>query len=90
MVDVDLITSLVSSVGFPILSCGALGFYIYWNEKKNTESEEKRENRLYEEIRYNREVNKELLETNRILAKDINYKIDEVIDIVKNTNSKGE
>lgn len=83
---VEMVEGLITTIGFPIVACLGLGLYIYWNEKKSTEREDKREEKLYEEIRYNREVNKELLETNKLLAKDIKSELTDIKILVK----KGE
>lgn len=72
--DANTITSLISSLGFPIVCVMALGYFSFYmvkeTNKTNVESMEKlqerytvRENKLYEEIKENREVNAKAIET---------------------------
>lgn len=62
--DVNTIQTLIASLGFPIVVCMALGFFIYkaWGniEKSNME----RENKLYELIGKCQVQNEELSKTN--------------------------
>lgn len=81
--DIGIVESLIASVGFPTAVCITLGIYIWWNEKRTTEREDKREEKLFEEIKYNRSVNAELLETNKLLAKDIKNELTDIKAIVK-------
>lgn len=86
------INSLIESLGFPIACVLALGWYI---NKKDQDAKEERtrereddkqdKERLFQEITYNRDVNKTLLktnqevsETNRILVKDFTDKVDSI------------
>lgn len=73
---------LISTVGFPIALVIALGFFVYkiYNDqqKKNKEDMEQfhaeakeREEKLYEEIRANREVNAEAIATIGMYAESI-------------------
>lgn len=66
--DATMIVDVISSVGFPVAACGAMAWFIYQVFIKTTaqsqENMEKlqatckeREDRLYEEIKENREVN---------------------------------
>ena len=72
--DINTISTLVSTVGFPIacvVFLGAFIFHIYKNtteeNKKNMEAVQarckEREEKLYEEIKQNREVNAKAIET---------------------------
>lgn len=36
--DVATITQLINGCGFPIFACCAMGYYIVWSRKNNTES----------------------------------------------------
>ena len=82
--DLSAITSLISGVGFPIAACIGMGFFIYYMIKKNTEmnaaSMEKlqarcieREDKLYEEIKENREVNAQAIATIGLYAERLNH-----------------
>lgn len=62
---------IISSVGFPIGACLALGAYITQKDKSTAEDNRQDKEMLMEEIKYNREVNASLLETNKLLAKDL-------------------
>ena len=64
------ITELISSFGFPIACVIALGWFAFYMVKKITEDMEQmrarcdaREEKLYEEIKENREVNARAIET---------------------------
>ena len=76
--EISAITELIATVGFPIVSCGALAVYVRIRDKQNTEDRKIERDLLLGEITFNREVNKELLATNKILAGDVKA---ELIDI---------
>lgn len=72
--DVAAITSLISTVGFPIAAAIAMAWFIYQVFKKTTEQQEKnmekvqarckeREDILYKEIDKNRKINEKAIET---------------------------
>ncbi len=72
--DVNTVTTLVTSLGFPIVCCLGMGWFILkFYKDYTTDSKEnmtkvqerclKREERLYEEIAANREVNSKAIET---------------------------
>lgn len=72
--DAGTITSLISSLGFPIVCVIALGYFSFYMVKEtnriSVENMEKlqekcaaRENKLYEEIKENRKVNAKAIET---------------------------
>lgn len=73
------ISNLITQLGFPIVACVGLGVFVKQQINANREDNQKREDKLYEEIKYNREVNKTVLETNKTLANDINNKLDKLI-----------
>ena len=62
--EVDTVTALISTLGFPIVMCLLLGFFIYKSyndiEAKNNE----REAKLYELIAMSQNQSRELMETN--------------------------
>lgn len=65
------IIEVISSVGFPIGACLALGIYITKKDEATRQDHAKDKEMLMEEIRYNRSVNSTLLETNKMLANDL-------------------
>lgn len=76
------IANLIATLGFPIVCCIGLGLYINQRDKAFREDNEKDKDRLYSEISYNREVNKELLEVNRMLAKDVKGDLEEIKTLI--------
>lgn len=72
--DITLLESLISNHGFPIACCIGLGWFLYKVFQKTTDESAKnmekvqarcaeREERLYDEIAKNREVNSKAIET---------------------------
>lgn len=49
--DVSTITSIVQSIGFPIVCCGAMGWYVKYITDKHRESEEKLNEQHKEEMK---------------------------------------
>lgn len=74
------ISTLITQLGFPIVCCIGMYLYIDRKDKANREDTIKREERMFEEIKYTREVNVKVLETNKTLANDINNKLDKLIN----------
>lgn len=62
--DVNTIQTLIASVGFPIVVCLALGWFIYKAFEKFTDASAKREEKLYTIIAEAQATNEKLLETN--------------------------
>ena len=72
--DAELIMQLITTLGFPIVCCLGMGYFIF-HIYKNTTQENKenmervqarcaaREEKLFEEIKENREVNAKAIET---------------------------
>lgn len=84
--DFSMLNELIGSVGFPIASVGVLAWYIkYTNDQTHNERKEERD-ALLNEVKYNREVNTELLATNRILAADIKIELTDIKNELKNLN----
>ena len=92
--DAGTITSLISSLGFPIVCVIALGYFSFYMVKEtnrtNAESMEKlqercaaRENKLYEEIKENRKVNAKAIETIAHYAEKLDI-IQNDVDEIKN------
>lgn len=83
---VETVQTLINSFGFPIVCCIGLGAYIWFTQKQNRDREKERDEKMYEEIRYNREVNAKLLATNQLLANDIKSELKEIKFVVKGDN----
>ena len=68
----------IATFGFPSVCCIGLAIYIKKrDDQQNADRKAERET-LLDEIKYNREVNTELLATNRILAGDIKEELTEI------------
>lgn len=74
MMDISMIVEIITTVGFPIVCVGAMAWFIYkiycnMNQQNETNMEKvqqrckEREDKLYEEIKENREVNAKAIET---------------------------
>lgn len=74
---------IVSSVGFPIACCLMLGIYINSKDKATREDNTRDKELLMEEIKYNREVNSKLLETNKLLTASIKDDLTEIKQEIK-------
>jgi septal ring factor EnvC (AmiA/AmiB activator) len=57
--DITLLLEMIATVGFPIVACIALGWFIY----KIYKASEKREELLRKEIKENQETNRKAIET---------------------------
>ena len=62
--DVNTVQTLITSVGFPIVVCLALGWFIYKVFERYTTQSEKREEKLYEIIAEAQVTNEKMLQTN--------------------------
>lgn len=58
MENLSVLTQLIASVGFPIVACGALGFFIYKLFEQSKVREEKLINTLWDTTSINRELTK--------------------------------
>ena len=75
--DVNTIQTLVTTLGFPICVCVALGWFIYKAFEKFTAQSEKREEKLYTVIAQAQETNERLSKTNAEFVTVLNtYKSD--------------
>ena len=75
--DVNTIQTLVTTLGFPICVCVALGWFIYKAFEKFTAQSEKREEKLYTVIAQAQETNERLSKTNAEFVAVLNtYKSD--------------
>lgn len=79
--DVNTWQNLITSVGFPIVVCLALGWFIYEAFEKFTDASAKREEKLYSIIADAQATNEKLLETNAEFVSVLDtYKTD-LVDI---------
>ena len=84
-------TEIVSSIGFYGACMVALAIWVDKQIKNNREDtqktidilrEDSKEDRLLNEIAYNREVIAKVVATNDVLAKDLTVKVDKILDKV--------
>ena len=61
--DISTLTELITSLGFPIAVCVAMGFFIYKIYIKSIEQNEIREDKLMAELIENRKTNAEAIST---------------------------
>ena len=75
--DISTIQTLITTLGFPICVCVALGWFIYKAFEKFTAQSEKREEKLYTVIAQAQETNERLSKTNAEFVAVLNtYKSD--------------
>lgn len=90
--DTNTVTTLITSLGFPIVCCLGMGYFIF-TIYKNTTKENKenmeavqarckdREEKLYEEIKANREVNAQAIATIALYAERLDAIQHDISDI---------
>ena len=103
--DANAVTSLITSVGFPIVCCLGMGWFIlkfykdYTTESKQNMEQvqarcKEREEKLFEEIKLNREVNAQAIATIALYAdrlEIIQHDVSEIkndINLLMHDNSK--
>ena len=74
---------LLQNVGFPVACVAVLGYYVAKVQNENRQDTKEREERLLNHLEELSQTNKALLETNGILAKDINTKLDQIAANIK-------
>ena len=95
--DANAITSLITSVGFPIVCCLGMGWFIFKfykdytaESKANMEAVQarckEREEKLYEEIKENREVNAQAIATIALYADRLESIQNDVSEIKSDIN----
>lgn len=77
IMDINTITTLIGTVGFPIVCCLALGFFIW----KVYQQSVKREDTLMAEIAENRAVNDKAIETLALYAERLGVIEEDVKEI---------
>ena len=96
--NVETLTSLITSLGFPIVCVLGMGYFIFTiyknTTKENKENMEQvqarcaaREERLYQEITLNREVNAKAIETISLYAERLDTIQQDVSDIKKDVTA---
>ena len=73
---------MITSLGFPIACCLALGAYVKMQNEQIREDNKADKEMLLNELTYSREVNSKLLTSNEVLAKEISMKLDKLIEKV--------
>ncbi len=92
--ELELVAQLVSTLGFPIVCVGAMGWFIYQVFQKTTNQSQmnmdkvqerckEREEKLYDEIKANREVNAKAIATIAHYAEKLDTIQEDVKDIKK-------
>lgn len=73
---------LIQQFGFPVACVICLGWYVAKVQNETREDSKTREERLLMQLGEMSATNKMLLETNAVLAKDINTKLDRLMDTI--------
>ena len=73
---------MITSLGFPIACCLALGAYVKMQNNQMREDAKEDKEMWMNELQYSREVNSKLLASNELLAKEISMKLDEILERV--------
>ena len=76
-------TELLQTFGFPVACVACLGFYIAKVQAEQRADSKEREEKLLTQLGEMSDTNKMLLETNAILARDINTKLDQIVQNIK-------
>lgn len=88
MIDIE---QMISNLGFPIVIAVLLMMYVkeFTNELLEQIKSDNNSDRdlLLRTIEYNRKVNQELLDTNKLLAQDLSSKIDKIDNKIDNLTS---
>ena len=71
---------MITSLGFPIACCLALGAYVKMQNEHMREDNKSDKEMLLNELTYSREVNSKLLASNEVLAKEISTKLDYLLE----------
>lgn len=71
---------LIQQFGFPVACVICLGWYVAKVQNESRTDSKEREEKLLTQLGEMSATNKMLLETNAVLAKDINSKLDRLMD----------
>lgn len=89
MNEIEVVTNLITNLGFPIFCVIALGFFIYKSYTKITDRNIQREDKLYEALNKTQvqldkleEINEGFVKTLEVFTKD-NEQIKKDIEIIK-------
>lgn len=74
---------LLQTFGFPVACVVVLGFYIAKVQNESREDSKEREEKLLLQLGEMSATNRTLLETNAVLAKEINAKLDRLVESIK-------
>lgn len=74
---------MIQSFGFPVACVACLGIYIAKVQSESRADSKEREEKLLTQLSELSATNKALLETNAVLAKDINTKLDQIAATMK-------
>lgn len=74
---------LLQNFGFPVACVVCLGFYVAKVQSESRADSKEREEKLLNQLGEMSATNKMLLETNAVLAKDINAKLDQIVANIK-------
>ena len=74
---------LLQTFGFPVACVVVLGFYIAKVQNESRADSKEREEKLLLQLGEMSATNRTLLETNAVLAKEINAKLDRLVQSIK-------
>ena len=74
---------LLQTFGFPVACVVVLGFYIAKVQNESRTDSKEREEKLLLQLGEMSATNRTLLETNAVLAKEINAKLDRLVESIK-------
>ena len=77
------VIELLQDFGFPVACVVCLGFYVAKVKSETRADSKEREEKLLNQLGEMSATNKMLLETNAVLAKDINTKLDQIVANIK-------
>ena len=77
------VIELLQNFGFPVACVVCLGFYVAKVQSETRADSKEREEKLLNQLGEMSATNKMLLETNAVLAKDINTKLDKIVQNIK-------
>lgn len=79
--EIELVVDMISSIGFPIAIVLVLGWFIYKIYNDTTTQGKQREEKLYQEIDKNRQINEKAIETIQLYAERLTHIEENVLEI---------